>query len=146
MQIPASLRSDFIHIASERSIHIVGIRTLPIVQPSLRPSGRKTDVNKYSPDVSRTPAESSRCNTNLAPLAEQRKGESSSLVSAKCHSPGVIVSPSTGRGAPKKGYTLGYRGRSRYAVVILDFVSNHVEFVRALVSTWFPSGHTKNLG
>jgi len=27
MQIPASLRSDFIHIASERSIHIVGIRT-----------------------------------------------------------------------------------------------------------------------
>ena len=25
MQIPASLRSDFIHIASERSIHIVGI-------------------------------------------------------------------------------------------------------------------------
>jgi hypothetical protein len=26
MQIPASLRSDFIHIASERSIHIVGIR------------------------------------------------------------------------------------------------------------------------
>jgi hypothetical protein len=28
MQIPASLRSDFIHIASERSIHIVGIRRL----------------------------------------------------------------------------------------------------------------------
>jgi hypothetical protein len=27
MQVPASLRSDFIHIASERSIHIVGIRT-----------------------------------------------------------------------------------------------------------------------
>jgi hypothetical protein len=27
MQIPASLRSDLIHIASERSIHIVGIRT-----------------------------------------------------------------------------------------------------------------------
>src|ERR1700752_4220828 len=26
MQVPASLRSDFIHIASERSIHIVGIR------------------------------------------------------------------------------------------------------------------------
>src|SRR5471030_1876354 len=29
MQIPASLRSDFIHIASERSIHIVGIRSEP---------------------------------------------------------------------------------------------------------------------
>ena len=28
MQILASLRSDFIHIASERSIHIVGIRKL----------------------------------------------------------------------------------------------------------------------
>ena len=27
MQIPASLRSDFIHIASERPIHIVGIRS-----------------------------------------------------------------------------------------------------------------------
>ena len=27
MQIPASLRSDFIHIASEQSIHIVGIRS-----------------------------------------------------------------------------------------------------------------------
>jgi hypothetical protein len=26
MQIPASLRSDFIHIASEQSIHIAGIR------------------------------------------------------------------------------------------------------------------------
>ena len=27
MQIPASLRSDNIHIASERPIHIAGIRT-----------------------------------------------------------------------------------------------------------------------
>ena len=35
MQIPASLRSDFIHIASERSIHIVGIRTR--LQPSCVP-------------------------------------------------------------------------------------------------------------
>jgi hypothetical protein len=28
--IPASLRSDFIHIAPESTIHIVGIRTIPV--------------------------------------------------------------------------------------------------------------------
>ena len=38
MQIPASLRSDFIHIPSERSIHIVGIRTgTPKSRASPRP-------------------------------------------------------------------------------------------------------------
>jgi hypothetical protein len=38
MQIPASLRSDFIHIASEQSIHIAGIRNrLHLVIESVRP-------------------------------------------------------------------------------------------------------------
>jgi hypothetical protein len=40
MQIPASLRSDFIHIASERSIHIVGIRNNGIRW--VGPWGRRT--------------------------------------------------------------------------------------------------------
>jgi hypothetical protein len=33
MQVPASLRSDFIHIASELTIHIAGIHTLSMNLP-----------------------------------------------------------------------------------------------------------------
>jgi hypothetical protein len=48
MQIPASLRSDFIRIASEQSIHIAGIRTVA-ANFGRRVVGQERDAVDYLP-------------------------------------------------------------------------------------------------